>query len=89
MPYEISFTNAGKDSLAALEQPDQERVRKKLQRIAHDQFRHPREWDYCQMEGCADGRFGIGSGLRAFVDIEEATSIIRVHYVGRRENLYI
>jgi len=88
MTFDISFTRSGKDSLANLEHTEQVRVRRKLEEIACSQFRHPRDWDFCQMEGFAEGRFGIGDGLRAFVDIDESSSEIRVHYVGQRENLY-
>lgn len=88
MPYDIVFTAAGSEALDQLEPTEQHRVRQKLDQIANSEFREPWEWDFCQMEGCADGRFSIGDRLRAFVDIDIGAGLIRIHYVGRRENLY-
>jgi mRNA-degrading endonuclease RelE of RelBE toxin-antitoxin system len=88
MPYNIVFTTDGSDAFEALEHMEQRQVWKKLDQIAYSEFRDPREWDFCRMEGCADGRFSIGGGLRVFADIDDGASIIRIHHVGRRENLY-
>jgi mRNA-degrading endonuclease RelE of RelBE toxin-antitoxin system len=89
MSYDIDFTTEGSEALAALERIEQKQVRRKFHRIAHNEFRHPREWDYRQMEGYADGRFCLSDSLRAFADIDETAGVIRIHHVGRRENLYV
>lgn len=88
MAPEIVFTNRGQDALDVLEHTEQSRVRKKLERIADCEFRAPWEWDFCRMEGRADGRFWIGERLRVFADIDHERDVIRVRHVGRRENLY-
>lgn len=59
-----------------------------MNRIATSRFRHPTEWDFKRMPGQSDGRFRLADGLRAFVDVDEQAEVIRVHYIGRRENLY-
>lgn len=88
MPYDIVFMADGSEALDRLEPTEQLRVRKKLDRIADSEFREPWEWDFCQMDGCADGRFSIGDRLRVFADIDIGAGLIRIHHVGRRENLY-
>jgi mRNA-degrading endonuclease RelE of RelBE toxin-antitoxin system len=88
MNYELTFTDAAEQALTLLEAGEQERVQQKLNRIANCQYRHPADWDFTQMDGCAEGRFGITDGLRVFADIDEQRGIIRIHHIGRRENLY-
>lgn len=88
MPYEIVFTADGSKALESLEHSERDRVRDKMNQIAFSEFRSPRDWDFSQMEGCAEGRFGIGDSLRVFADIDDANGVIRIHNVGRRENLY-
>jgi mRNA-degrading endonuclease RelE of RelBE toxin-antitoxin system len=88
MNYDLKFTDCGEQALNRLEGEEQERVRQKLRRIANCQYRHPTDWDFARMDGCAEGRFGITDGLRVFADIDEQRGIIRIHHIGRRENLY-
>jgi len=88
MRYDIIYTADGSEALDTLEPTEQHQVQNKLDKIAYCEFRDPRDWDYRQMEGCADGRFSVGGGLRVFADIDDAAGVIRIHYVGRRENLY-
>lgn len=87
MPYEIVYTQDGTDAFDDLEPIEQHQVQEKLAEIADCEFRDPRDWDFCRMEGCADGRFSIGR-LRVFADIDPRAGVIRIHHVGRRENLY-
>lgn len=88
MNYEITFTADGRDAFDRLEPTERAQVRKKLDRIAYADFRDPWEWGFCRMKGCADGRLKISDGLRVFADIYENAGVIRIHHVGRRENLY-
>ncbi|QSX00103.1 type II toxin-antitoxin system RelE family toxin [Haloterrigena alkaliphila] len=88
MPYEIVFTADGSEAFNTLEHTEQRQVRKKLVQIAYCEYRNPRDWDYQEMDGCADGRFKVGSGLRVFADIDDRAGVIRIRSVGRRENLY-
>lgn len=86
--YDVVFTDDGSSSLGALERTERRRVHEKLERIASNEFRVPRDWDYEQLGGCAEGRFRIGDGIRAFADIDDVDRVIQVHRVDRRENLY-
>jgi len=86
--YDVVYTVRGRNSLEELEQGEQGQVRTKLAEIAGSEFRDPWEWDFCRMPGRAEGRFAVGGGLRVYADIEEARSVIRIRFVGRRENLY-
>lgn len=86
--YDVVYTTQGRASLMSLEDATQDRVRRKLDRIATCEFREPMEWDYETITGPVDGRFGIGAGLRALVDIDTEADVIRVRHVGHRENLY-
>lgn len=88
MTYDIAFTHAGRSALDSLERAERTYIHRKLEEITNCEFRHPTEWDFERMAGCADGRFRIGNGLRVFADIDEETSRIRVRDVRRRENLY-
>jgi mRNA-degrading endonuclease RelE of RelBE toxin-antitoxin system len=88
MTYRVSFTDEGETALRALESDERNRVTTKLGRIATCQYRHPSDWNFSRMDGCADGRFEIGDGLRVFADIDERRHLIRIHWIGRRENLY-
>lgn len=88
MPYEIVYTADGSEAFDQLEPTERQQVREKLDEIACSPFRDPWDWDFCRMEGCADGRFSIGKGIRVYADIDAGTGVIRIHHVGRRENLY-
>ncbi|WP_143420577.1 type II toxin-antitoxin system RelE/ParE family toxin [Halorubrum sp. Ib24] len=88
MNYELIFTDQGEKAIDRLETENQERVKQKLNRIANSHYRHPADWDFEQMTGCCEGRFRITGNLRVFADIDEERGIIRIHHIGRRENLY-
>lgn len=88
MNYDITFTDDGERALTRLEAEAQERVTQKLRQIATSEYRHPTDWDFKRMAGCAEGRFAVADGIRVFADIDESTKTIRIHTVGRRENLY-
>jgi mRNA-degrading endonuclease RelE of RelBE toxin-antitoxin system len=88
MNYDLTFTDGGERALTRLESKEQERVEQKLNRIVTCQYRHPTDWHFERMAGCSDGRFCITDGLRVFADIDDQRGIIRIHYIGRRENLY-
>lgn len=88
MKYELTFTDRGKKALTRLDTENQERVKRKLNRIATCHYRHPADWDFEQMPGYCEGRFCITGNLRVFADIDEKHGIIRIHHIGRRENLY-
>lgn len=87
MSYEIVYTTDGNDEFDDLEPIEQHQVQEKLAEIADCGFRDPRDWDFCRMEGCADGRFSIGR-LRVFAHIDPRARVIRIYHVGRRENIY-
>lgn len=86
--YEIAFTRSGRGALREFEQEERVQIRTKLAEIATCAFRQPREWDFQELPGRAEGRFRIGHDLRVFADIDEEAGVIRVHNVKRRENLY-
>jgi len=88
MHYDITFTADGAEAFEGLEPTEQVQIRSKLNQIASCEFRSPQEWDFCRLEGRADGRFCIGKGLRVFADIDDANGVIRIRYAGRREDLY-
>lgn len=88
MAYELRFTDRGEEALDRLESEEQNRVEAKLARITTCPYRHPTDWDFERMDGCADGRFKLTDGLRAFADIDDQRGVIRIHRIGRRENLY-
>lgn len=88
MNYELTFTDRGEQALNQLEKKNQERIKQKLNRIATCHYRHPADWNFEQMPGRCEGRFSITGNLRVFADIDEKRGIIRIHYIGRRENLY-
>jgi len=86
--YDLEFTERAERAVSALESSERESIQQKLDRIATSRFRHPTEWDFERMPGRSDGRLRLAGELRAFVDVDEQNGVIRVHYVGRRENLY-
>jgi len=86
--YEVVYTADGEKTLSDLEQSERNYVRQKLTEIATSEFRDPWEWDYTELDSKADGRFCIGKDLRVFADIESKEMLIRIHHIGRRENLY-
>lgn len=86
--YDLEFTERAERAVSALESTERMSVHQKLNRIATSRFRHPTEWDFKRMPGQSDGRLRLPDGLRAFVDINEQTRVIRINYIGRRENLY-
>jgi mRNA-degrading endonuclease RelE of RelBE toxin-antitoxin system len=88
MSYELNFTDRGEETLNRLNSEEKTQVKSKLTRIANCPYRHPTDWDFKQMEGCADGRLRITDGLRAFADIDDRHKIIWIRKIGRRENLY-
>ena len=88
MTYDIVYTADGSETFNTLEPTEQTQLQNKLDQIAGNEYRDPRDWDFQQMEGRADGRLSIGRGLRVFVDIDDTSGVIRIHFIGRRENLY-
>ena len=88
MNYELTFTDGGKRALSRLDPANKERVKQKLTRIATCHYRHPADWDFEQMSGCCEGRFRLTDEFRVFADIDEERGVIRIHHIGRRENLY-
>jgi mRNA-degrading endonuclease RelE of RelBE toxin-antitoxin system len=88
MKYELRFTDDGQKALNSLEREEQQRIARKLNRIATCPYRDPTDWDFVRMGGRAEGRLCITDGIRVFADIDEECGVIRIHKVGRRENLY-
>ena len=88
MNYKLTDTDTGERALARLETEEQERVKQKLNRVATCHYRHPADWDFEQMSGSCEGRFRIAGDLRVLADIDEERGVIRIHNIGRRENLY-
>lgn len=88
MAYTLTFTRTGDSAMDALEPAEKRYVRRKLAEITTSEFRHPSEWEFEQVPGCADGRFRVGHSLRVFADIDDDISQVRVSDVRRRENCY-
>jgi len=89
MTYQLRFTGDGEEAMYELETNERQRVVQKFMEIINCPFRHPTDWDFVEMEGCAEGRFRIGDMLRVFADVDEHNEVIRVHKIGCRENLYV
>jgi mRNA-degrading endonuclease RelE of RelBE toxin-antitoxin system len=88
MSYQLKFTNDGEETMSDLETEERQRVIQKFREIVSCPFRHPTDWDFVEMDGCAEGRFRVGDALRAFADVDDHNEIIRIHQIRRRENLY-
>lgn len=89
MAYQLRFTNDGVETMKNLETDERHQVVKKFIEIINCSFRHPTDWDFVEMDGCAEGRFRVGDAIRAFADVDDHNEVIRIHKIGRRENLYM
>jgi len=88
MSYQLRFTDDGERAMNNLDKDERQQVAQKFDQITSSPFRDPADWDFTRMEGCAEGRFRITNGLRAFADIDNQNEVIWIHQIRRRENLY-
>lgn len=87
MAYDISFRRGFEAAFETLDSEAASQLKKKLERVATDEWRSPADWDYETWGGQSNGKFNWGS-YRVFADIDEEAGEIIVHEARHRENLY-
>ena len=87
MAYNISFRNGIEAAFETVDSQAAEKIAKKLERVANDEWRTPGDWGYTNWTGQANGKFNWGS-YRVFADIDSDNNEIVVYEARHRENLY-
>lgn len=89
MAYTITYRDSPDNVFSGVETVERQHVQQKLNEIATNEFRRPRQWDFKRIPTHrAEGQLRVGNSLRVFVDIDDTNQRITVYETEHRENLH-